>query len=110
MMGDRNLSDPKPVDGTLLLALIRLASDEPPYPCIAHFCDRTDTTVYRLRLLQKHLNVNPSDDTKWVKGICTIHDSLHLKCLPLCPDHIHDLYMGRITLQDIDCTSFVDVD
>ncbi|CAN1752020.1 Nuclear intron maturase 3, mitochondrial [Linum perenne] len=29
MMGDKNLSDPKPVDGALSLSLIRLACDEP---------------------------------------------------------------------------------
>ena len=29
MMGDQNLSDPRPVDGALSLALIRLAFDEP---------------------------------------------------------------------------------
>lgn len=110
MMGDRNLSDPKLVDGALCLALIRLASDEPPYSCIAHFCDRTDTVVYRVRLLQRHLNLDPLDIEKWIQGMGVIHESLHLKCLPLCPDHIHDLYMSRITLQDIDCSSFVDVD
>ncbi|GMN55484.1 hypothetical protein TIFTF001_024603 [Ficus carica] len=110
MMGDKNLSDPKNVDGALSLALIRLASDEPPYSCVAHFCERTDTTIYRLRLLQKRLDVNPLNEEKWVRAIGAIHGSLNLKCLPLCPDHIHDLYMGKITLQDIDCTSFLDVD
>ncbi|KAB2631185.1 hypothetical protein D8674_008704 [Pyrus ussuriensis x Pyrus communis] len=110
MMGDKNLSDPKPVDGALSLALIRLASDEPPYSCVAHFCDRTDTIVYRVRLLQNHLNVNPMDEKKWIPGMGAINESLNLKCFPVCPDHIHDLYMGRITFQDIDCTSFVEVD
>lgn len=110
MMGDRNLSDPKLVDGALCLALVRLASDEPPYSCIAHFCDRTDTIVYRVRLLQRHLNMDPLDIEKWFQGMGVIHESLHLKCLPLCPDHLHDLYTSRITLQDIDCSSFVDVD
>ncbi|KAH0972368.1 hypothetical protein GBA52_024524 [Prunus armeniaca] len=108
MMGDKNLSDPKPVDGTFSLALIRLASDEPPYSCVAHFCDKTDTVVYRVRLLQNRLNVNPVDEKKWVPGMGAINESLNLKCFPVCPDHIHDLYMGRITFQDIDCTSFVD--
>ncbi|KAM5578020.1 nuclear intron maturase 3, mitochondrial [Rosa sericea] len=110
MMGDKNLSDPIPVDGAFSLALIRLASDEPPYSCVAHFCDRTDTIVYRVRLLQSRLNLTPVDDKKWVPGMGAINESLHLKCFPLCPDHIHDLYMGSITFQDIDCTSFVDVD
>ncbi|KAL1323184.1 hypothetical protein HN51_068248 [Arachis hypogaea] len=110
MMGDRNLSDPKPVDGALSLAVIRLASDEPPTPCIAHFCDNTTRVFYRVRLLQKCLNINPLDKEKWVQGMGTIHESLDQKCLPLCADHIHDLYMGRINLQDIDCASFADVD
>ena len=110
MMGDKNLSDPKPVDGALSLALIRLASDEPAYSCVAHFCDRKDTIVYRVRLLQNRLNVNPLDEKKWVPGMGAIHEGLNRKCLPLCSDHIHDLYMGTISLQDIDCTSFVDVD
>ncbi|KAI3446505.1 hypothetical protein Pfo_003170 [Paulownia fortunei] len=110
MMGDKNLSDPTPVDGSLTLALIRLASDEPSHRCIAHFCDRTDTVVYRIRLLQNHLNLNPLDENNWVPQMGAIHDSLHRKCAPLCSDHISELYMGRLTLQDIDCTAFVDVD
>ncbi|KAH1090555.1 hypothetical protein J1N35_017812 [Gossypium stocksii] len=110
MMGDKNLSDPKPVDGAISLALIRLASDESSHSCIAHFCGRIDTTMYRVRLLQNHLNLNPLDEAQWVQGMGAIHETLNKKCLPLCPDHINDLYMGKITLQDIDCTSFVEVD
>ncbi|OMO60187.1 reverse transcriptase [Corchorus olitorius] len=110
MMGDKNLSDPKPVDGALSLALIRLASDEPSHSCVAHFCDRIDTIMYRVRLLQNNLNLNPLDEAQWVKGMGVIHESLNQKCVPLCPDHIKDLYMGNINLQDIDCTSFVEVD
>ncbi|GMY19740.1 nuclear intron maturase 3, mitochondrial-like [Fagus crenata] len=110
MMGDQNLLDPRPVDGALSLALIRLAYDEPSYSCIAHFCDRMDIVFYRVRLLQNRLNVNPSVEEKWVSGMGAIHESLNRKCLPLCSDHINDLYTGKITLQDIDCTSFVDVD
>ncbi|KAF8403592.1 hypothetical protein HHK36_011696 [Tetracentron sinense] len=110
MMGDNNLSDPKPVDGALSMALIRLASDEPSCSCVAYFCNRTDTIVYRIRLLQNSLNVNPLDKKKWVLGMGAIHESLDRKCLPLCSDHISDLYLGKISLQDIDCTSFVNVD
>ncbi|PSS01759.1 COX1/OXI3 intron 2 protein [Actinidia chinensis var. chinensis] len=110
MMGDNNLSDPKPVDGALTMALIRLASDEPSYRCVVHFCSRTDTVVYRIRLLQKDLNINPVGEKKWVVGMGTIHGSLNRKCLPLCCDHISALHMGKLTLQDIDSTLFVDVD
>ncbi|KAK6941737.1 Reverse transcriptase domain [Dillenia turbinata] len=110
MMGDNNLSDPNPVDGTLSMTLIRLASDEPAYSCVAHFCNRTDTSVYRHRLLQNDLNLNPLDEKKWIRGVGSIHESLHRKCIPLCSHHVSDLYMGKITLQDIDCTSFVDVE
>ncbi|KAK6151321.1 hypothetical protein DH2020_013956 [Rehmannia glutinosa] len=110
MMGDKILSDPTAVDGSLTLALIRLASDEPCHRCISHFCDRTDTVVYRIHLLQKYLNVNPLDENNWVPQMGAIHDSLHRKCAPLCSEHISELYMGRLTLQDIDCTAFVDVD
>lgn len=110
MMGDRNLSDPKPVDGALSLAVVRLASDEPPCHCIAHFCDKTTTVFYRVHLLQNRLNVSPLDKEKWVQGMGVIHESLNRKCLPLCTDHVNDLYMGRITLQDIDCSYCVDVD
>ncbi|CAK8562265.1 unnamed protein product [Lathyrus sativus] len=110
MMGDRNLSDPKPVDGVLSLAIVRLASDESPTHCIAHFCDKTTTVFYRVRLLQNTSNVNPLENEKWVQGMGVIHESLNQKCFPLCTDHVHDLYLGRITLQDIDCTSCVDVE
>jgi len=102
MMGDRNLSDPKPVDGVLMLATVRLASDEPPTHCIAHFCDKTTTVFYRVQLLQNSLNVNPLEKEKWVQGMGVIHESLNQKCLPLCTNHIHDFYLGRITFQDID--------
>uniref|UniRef100_A0A2P2P1W9 Uncharacterized protein n=1 Tax=Rhizophora mucronata TaxID=61149 RepID=A0A2P2P1W9_RHIMU len=110
MMGDKSLSDPKPADGALTLALIRLASDEPSHTCVAHFCDRTDTVTYRVRLLQKLLNVNPENEENWNPGMGAIHESLNGICLPLCSDHISILYTGKSTLQDIDCTSFVDVD
>ncbi|CAJ1948258.1 unnamed protein product [Sphenostylis stenocarpa] len=110
MMGDRNLSDPKPVDGTLFLAVVRLASNEPPSRCIAHFCDKTTTVFYRVHLLHNRLNVNPLDKEKWVQGMGLIHESLNHKCLPLCTDHVNDLYMGRLTLQDIDFPYCVDVD
>ncbi|KAJ6408323.1 hypothetical protein OIU84_011605 [Salix udensis] len=79
MMGDKNLSDPKPVDGALSLLLIRLASDEPSHSCI--------------------------DEDKWVPRMSAIHESLNQMCLPLCSDHKSDLYTGKITLQDVDCTS-----
>ncbi|GLT51234.1 hypothetical protein SLA2020_246570 [Shorea laevis] len=110
MMGDKNLSDPKPVDGALSLALTRLASGEQSHSCIAHFCDRQGTILYRVRLLQSSLNVNSLNEVQWIQGMGAIHESLNQKCLPLCANHINDLYMGKITLQDIDCTSFVDVD
>ncbi|XP_043726287.1 nuclear intron maturase 3, mitochondrial [Telopea speciosissima] len=109
MMGDNNLSDPKPVDGTLSMILIRLASDESSCSCVAHFCNRTDVGVYRIRLLQNRLNMNPLNEEKWVPGMGVIHESLNRKCLPLCSDHTSDLYLGKISLQDIDCTSFLDV-
>ncbi|KAL3533646.1 hypothetical protein ACH5RR_007167 [Cinchona calisaya] len=106
MMGDKNLSDPWPVDGPLTTALTRLATDESSYCCVAHFCDRKDTIVYRIRLLENLPNEKALDENKWVPGIGSIHESLNRKCIPLCSDHISELYMGRLTLQDIDCTSF----
>ncbi|XP_031274320.1 nuclear intron maturase 3, mitochondrial-like [Pistacia vera] len=108
MMGDKNLSDPKPVDGALSLALIRLAIDESSYSCAAHFCDSTNTIMYRVRLLQNRVNINPLDEEKWVKGMGVIHNALDKRCIPLCSDHINELLLGKITLQDIDCTSPVD--
>ncbi|GJV10542.1 nuclear intron maturase 3, mitochondrial [Tanacetum coccineum] len=73
MMGDKNLADPKPVDGALTMMLIRLASDEPLYRCGAHFCQRSDTIVYRIRLLQKVLNLNPVNEKSWVLGMGVVH-------------------------------------
>ncbi|KAI3986383.1 hypothetical protein MKX01_002228 [Papaver californicum] len=109
MMGDKNLTDPKPVDGALTMAVVRLAADEPKSYCMAHFCDRKETALYRIRLLQNRLNVDPLNTEKWVPGMGAIHESLNRKCLSLCCDHISELYLGKITLQDIDCTAFVDV-
>ncbi|XP_019705156.2 nuclear intron maturase 3, mitochondrial [Elaeis guineensis] len=109
MMGDKNLSDPKPVDGALSMILARLAVNEPACSCLAHFCDRKDTVLYRIRLLQNRLHVDPWNENKWVPGMGAIHESLNKKVLSLCPEHASDLFMGRITLQDIDCTSFVNV-
>ncbi|KAF2927909.1 nuclear intron maturase 3, mitochondrial [Oryza sativa Japonica Group] len=110
MMGDKNLSDPKPVDGALTMIFVRLAVDDTTYPCVAHFCAETDTVIYRIRLLQNRLNVDPLNEKKWVQGLSAIHESLNKKCLPLCPMHASDLLLGKITLQDIDCTRFVDVE
>ncbi|KAJ8759619.1 hypothetical protein K2173_009266 [Erythroxylum novogranatense] len=104
MMGDKNLSDPNPVDGVLSMVLVRLASEEPSHICAAHFCDRTDTIIYHVRLLQSILSVSPMDKEKWVPGMGAIHENLNRICLPLCSDHKSDLYIGKITLQDIDCT------
>lgn len=110
MMGDKNLSDPKPVDGALTMILVRLAVDGTSYPCIAHFCAKTETVLYRIRLLQNRLNIDPLNEKKWVHGLGAIHESLNKKCLPLCSMHASDLFLGKITLQDIDCTQFVDVE
>ncbi|KAL9261228.1 Nuclear intron maturase 3, mitochondrial-like protein [Drosera capensis] len=107
--GDGGFADPKSVDGALTLALIRLAYDNPSLRCIAHFCEIEDTVLYRVRLLQKELKIDPCDNEKWVPGLGVIHESLHGKCIPLCASHISELYLGRITLQDIDCTRVVDV-
>uniref|UniRef100_K4BFM4 Domain X domain-containing protein n=1 Tax=Solanum lycopersicum TaxID=4081 RepID=K4BFM4_SOLLC len=105
MMGDNVLIDPNPVDGSLGMTLIRLASDEPSYCCAAHFCDRRDTIVYRIRLLQNVLNLDP-----WVPGMGAIHENLNKRCIPLCSDHISELYLGRLTLQDTDFASLLHVD
>ena len=110
MMGDKNLSDPKPVDGALTMILVRLAVDDTSYPCLAHFCAKADTVLYRIRLLQNRLNIDPLNENKWVHGLSAIHESLNKKCLPLCSMHASDLLLGKITLQDIDCTQFVDVE
>ncbi|KAJ0243955.1 Nuclear intron maturase 3 [Hirschfeldia incana] len=109
MMGDKNLSDPRPVDGTLSLLLIRLASDEPLHSCAASFCERSDTIMYRVHLLQNRLQINPLDEEKWVRGMGTIHSALNRKCLPLCSAHISDVYLGKMTLQDVDGSSFIDL-
>ncbi|XP_072962245.1 nuclear intron maturase 3, mitochondrial [Typha angustifolia] len=110
MMGDENLSDPMPVDGVLSMILVRLAVRGSSSSCLAHFCSRTDTTLYRVRLLQNRLNVDPLNEKKWVPGMGAIHESLNKKCLPLCTTHASDLFLGRITLRDIDCTSFLEAD
>ncbi|ONI17429.1 hypothetical protein PRUPE_3G158600 [Prunus persica] len=73
-------------------------------------CDKTDTVVYWVRILQNCWNLNPGDIKKRVPGMDAISESLNLKFFPVCPDRIHDLCMGRITFQDIDRTSFVHVD
>ncbi|XWS65361.1 hypothetical protein CRYUN_Cryun05aG0106000 [Craigia yunnanensis] len=92
-----NMDRPRPI--SLLFAL----EDADIVKC-------TDTIMYRVRSLQNHLNMNPLDEAHWVKGMGTIHETLNQKCLPLCANQINEIYMGKITLQDIDCTSFVEVD
>ncbi|VFQ99560.1 unnamed protein product [Cuscuta campestris] len=95
-MGDKALSDPNPVDGALTMVCLRLASHEPSLLCSAHFCNRDDTTVYRIR-------INPLDENG-VPGMSSVHCSLNGKCLPLCPVHISELYLGKMNLQDVDCS------
>ncbi|XP_073157104.1 nuclear intron maturase 3, mitochondrial-like [Henckelia pumila] len=108
MMGDRNLSEPFPVDGVMNLVLIRLVSDEPSHRCIAHFCDRSDTIVYRIQLPQNGLQKHLIDESLRGCLMGSIHESLHRKCAPLCCFHVSELYMGRLTLQDIDCAALLD--
>ncbi|KAI0493408.1 hypothetical protein KFK09_023524 [Dendrobium nobile] len=110
MLGDRNLSDPKPVDGAITMVLVRLAIDEHSPVCLAHFCESTNNTIYRVRLLQNRLNVDPLKEDKWVPGMGAIHEALNRKCLPLCSKHATNLFIGNICLQDIDCTSFLNAD
>jgi Type II intron maturase len=114
MMGaeTRNLPDPKPVDGTLTMILLQLAVDEKgKYECVAHFCGKSENSVlYRIRLLQNRLNVDPLSESKWVPGLGAVHESLNKKCFPLCETHASELFLGKITLQDIDCTSYVEID
>ncbi|KAI3788287.1 hypothetical protein L2E82_01047 [Cichorium intybus] len=100
MMGDKNLADPKPVDGALSMVLVRLVSDECLYRCGAHFCERFDTTVYRIRLLDRDLKLDFLDEKLWV---------FDRKCVVLCPDHVSELYVGALTLQDVDYSSLLHV-
>lgn len=110
MLGDRKLSDPKPVDGAITMALVRLAFNEHSSVCLAHFCESTDTIIYRVRLLQNRLNIDPLNEEKWIPRMGAIHEALNRKCLPLCSKHAADLFMAKICLQHIDCTSFLNVD
>ncbi|RZB60656.1 Nuclear intron maturase 3, mitochondrial isoform B [Glycine soja] len=96
MMGDRNLSDPKPVDGALSLAVVRLASDEPPCHCIAHFCDKTTTVFYRVHLLQNRLNVSPLDKEKWVQGMGVIHESLNRSVIGVAAGLARNIVTGMV--------------
>ncbi|KAJ0715378.1 putative domain X protein [Helianthus annuus] len=107
MMGDKNLVGPKPVDGALTMLLTRLATDENLYRCGAHFCQRFDTIVYRIRLLQKDLNLDC--EKSWVSGMGVIPDVFDRKCVPLCSDHVSQMYLGALTLQDVDFSSLLDV-
>ncbi|XP_020576871.1 LOW QUALITY PROTEIN: uncharacterized protein LOC110022337 [Phalaenopsis equestris] len=110
MLGERKLSDPKPVDGAITMALVRLAFNEDSSVCLAHFCESENTVIYRVRLLQNRLNVDPLNEEKWVHGMGAIHEALNKKCLPLCSKHATDLFLGKISLQDIDCTLFLNLD
>ncbi|CAA0829853.1 RNA-directed DNA polymerase (reverse transcriptase [Striga hermonthica] len=112
MMGEGNLADPIPVDGCLTMVLTRLESNEPWARCAAHFCESRDDTVvvYRIHLLQKYLNLDTSDEEEWVARMGAVHDSMHGKCLPLCSEHVSELYMGRLTLRDVDSAGFLEVD
>lgn len=110
MMGDNNLSDPRPVDGVSTMILVKLALSETSKPCAAHFCEENDSVaLYRVRLLQNRLNVDPRNERKWVAGLGAIDECLNKKCFPFCLKHANDLYLGNISLQDVDCTSFIDV-
>ena len=107
-MGDQNLADPRPPDGALGSILVKLADCETGRACAAHFCGGEGVQLYRVRLLQNRLNVDPLKE-KWVRGMGAVHESLNKKCLALCTKHAGDLYLGRICLQHVDCTSFVNI-
>ncbi|CAM8885546.1 unnamed protein product [Rhodiola kirilowii] len=46
----------------------------------------------------------------WVPGMGAIHEALNRKCVPLCADHISDMYLGSITFQGMDYNAFVEID
>ncbi|KAD3336270.1 hypothetical protein E3N88_31789 [Mikania micrantha] len=105
-----NMGRPRPISSLMVLEdadIIKWHTDEDLYRCGAHFCQRFDTIVYRIRLLQKDLNLN--DEKLWVLGMGVIPGVFDRKCVPLCPDHISQMYIGALTLQDVDFSSLLDV-
>ncbi|XP_060674949.1 nuclear intron maturase 4, mitochondrial [Ziziphus jujuba] len=87
--------------GLLLLSLSRMVSQSRPCSCFVMGCLAPAPCVYSLHVMERQKFPG------WKSGFPSfIHPSLNRKRIGLCKKHLKDLYLGHISLQSIDFSSF----
>lgn len=87
--------------GLLLLSLSRMVSLSRPCNCFVMGCLALAPSVYTLHVMERQKFPG------WKTGFPScIHPSLNRRRIGLCKQHLKDLYLGHISLQSIDFSSF----
>ncbi|XP_057820196.1 nuclear intron maturase 4, mitochondrial isoform X2 [Cryptomeria japonica] len=71
--------------------------------CSIACCSSKATKMYFLHKNKQEYN-SSLEDRKSPTGFNSLHPSFERKCIPMCTEHVKDLYLGKITLQNIDFT------
>ncbi|KAG6775305.1 hypothetical protein POTOM_018749 [Populus tomentosa] len=87
--------------GLCLLSLTRMVSQSRPCSCFVMGCPAAAPSVYTIHVMERQKFPG------WKTGFSTcIHPSLNKRRIGLCKQHLRDLYVGQISLQSIDFSSW----
>lgn len=87
--------------GMCLLSLARMVSLSRPCNCFVMGCSAAAPSVYTLHVMERQKCPG------WKTGFAAcIHPSLNGRRIGLCNQHLKDLYVGRISLQSVDFSSW----
>ncbi|KAJ8765301.1 hypothetical protein K2173_011998 [Erythroxylum novogranatense] len=87
--------------GVCLLSLARKVSQSRPCYCFVMGCSIAAPNVYTLHVMERQ------KFPAWKTGFSTcIHPSLNKRRIGLCKQHLKDIYVGNISLQSIDFSSW----
>ncbi|XP_037492501.1 nuclear intron maturase 4, mitochondrial isoform X2 [Jatropha curcas] len=87
--------------GLCLLSLARMVSQSRPCNCFVMGCSAAAPSVYTLHVMERQKFPG------WKTGFSTcIHPSLNGRRIGLCNQHLKDFYVGDISLQSIDFSSW----
>ncbi|CAK7354864.1 unnamed protein product [Dovyalis caffra] len=87
--------------GLCLLSLARMVSQSRRCSCFVMGCSAAAPSVYTIHVMERQKFPG------WKTGFSTcIHPSLNKRRIGLCKQHLKDLYVGHISLQSIDFSSW----
>eukprot|EP01018_Ginkgo_biloba_P000880 Gb_01717 [translate_table: standard] len=96
------LTDRTSFDNGLWLLIVNRSCDS-FVRCSIACCNSRVTKVYRIYRNRKE-HISGLKRKICTTGFVTLHPSFERKYIALCMEHVKDLYLGDITLQDIDFT------